>query len=58
LGRAQETRAPLDWLRLSAGLGKQGGQEVGRIAQNPCAIGIGGFPREWEAVGSPPSPAR
>ena len=30
-----------------------GGTEVGRIAQNPCGIGIGGFPWTWETVGSP-----
>jgi hypothetical protein len=29
-----------------------GGRKVGRIAPNPCAIGIGGFPRGWETVGS------
>jgi hypothetical protein len=39
---------------LSTGNGKNGyGGKMGRIAQNPCAIGIGGFPHGWEVVGSP-----
>ena len=31
---------------------KGGGRNVGRIAQNPDTIGIRGFPRVWEVVGS------
>ena len=29
-----------------------GASQLGRIAQNPCVIGIGGFPRAWETLGS------